>query len=63
MSGIPEARMLDTKIKNRRLYSVESNIILLLHLVQMAAILDYVTFRCIVLRSPNKISVFFMILA
>ena len=33
MSGITEARMLDTKIK--------------LHLVQMAAILDFLIFRCL----------------
>ena len=44
MSGITEARMLDTKIC---VYSIENSIILLFHLVQMGAVLDSVTFRCL----------------
>ena len=38
---ITEARMLDTKIKNLRLF------ILLFDLVEKAAVLDFVTFRCL----------------
>ena len=43
MSGITEARMLDNKIKNLRLFCRKYYHFL----VQMAAILDFVNFRCL----------------